>query len=418
MGASFLVEKASTVGGIKSKLHEFPNSNKQNVEQLGLKPRTMTVNGIISGTDYIQKRDKLLSVIEGGGTGLLVHPFYGNFENMACLTFSLVEDFTALGDAKITMVFTVSNDIGLPKGTKNNSSYLSGLNKSVQDAMNKDLANVFSVSSLSNSFRNATDTMNRMFVSFDEKTEVVAQSIDAMNEFSSLINAFSTNINNLSRKPQEFADAFSNIQSNINGLYAVVSNVSVTGNQSVTTASDESIRATKTLAAYAGMFDFDDDIVDAENTTNSRINNNLNNSVMKQAMQLSALGYSYLNASSVEYSTTTEIEERAADLEKQYQKVLSNNDSLHAINSLSFKPKTLDQTTVLALQDLRNATQDLFDDVKLTTNKIIEIDSAEMPASVLTFQYYGGLDLQNDIIELNPDKNVSFFSDTVNILGL
>lgn len=417
-GASFLVAKSTTNGGRKGPLHEFPDSDRQNFEDLGLKPRTLTINGIINSPNYTRKKERLLSAIESKGKGLLVHPFFGNLENMVCRTFILDEDFSELGDAKITMVFTVSNDIAIPQGTENTASFLNGLNNTLQGSMNSDLATGFSVSNLRDSFIAATDTMNRMFDTIDEKTKIVAQSIEAADAFSSLINSFATNINDLARKPQEFADAMTNIYQNINGLYAVLTSVSLTGNQSVTTASNQSIESTKTLNVFEAMFDFDDDLVIADNTTNSRIERNLNNALMQQSMQLSSLGFAYLNSAQIQFSTVDNIDDVAIRLEKQYQKLLLGNDNIHELLELNLDNKDIDQTTILALQDLRDATQSFFNEAKLTTNKVIEVFTPEISASLLTYRYYGDLDLESEIIELNGEQDVSFFSDEVNILSL
>ena len=416
-GAPFLVKKTTTKGGGKTVVHSYPNSNKQKVEYLGLKPRDIQLEGVINSPNYTSKKERLLDALEVGGVGLLVHPFFGNLENMELLNYSLVEDFTELGDAKITMSFTVSDNVAVPVGTQNNASFLSGLNKKVQNALFGDMAKGFNVGDSASIFEKATNTMNSMFDTIDDATKIVDQSIEAMDEFSSLINGFATNINDLARKPQAFADAIQNIQANVNGLYAIVSGPSVTGNQSVTTASEASVQASKTLAVYSAMFDFGDDTVPPANTTSLRVRSNLNDVTMKQSIQLSALSFGYLNSAQIEYATVSEINEVADNLEKQFQKVLDNNDELHGLLNVTFENIDIDQTTLLALQEMRDATQSFFDDAKLTTSRIIEVDTTVMSASLLTFQYYGGVDLEQEIIELNANQNVSFFEDAVNILS-
>ncbi len=416
-GAPWLVTKTITTGGGKTVVHSYPNSNRQKVEYLGLKPRALTLEGTISSANYIQNRDNLLDAFEEGGVGLLVHPFFGNLENMECLTFNLVEDFTEFGEAKITANFTVSDNVAVPVGTKNNASFISGKNQAVQKSMNSDVAKGFDVGSSASLFEKATQTMNAMFDKIDESTRIVSQAADAADQFSSLINDFATNINDLARKPQEFADSIENIMQNINGLYAVVDGFSLTGNQSVTTAQAQSIQSTKTLAVYSAMFDFGDDTIPAPNTTAERIRSNLNNCIMKQQIQLSALGYAYLNSSQIQYSTVGEIDEIADMIEDQYQKILVNNDCIHSLADMTFENIDFDQSSLLAVQDLRDATQSFFDDVKLTTNRVIQVETTEMSASLLAFQYYGNVELEEDIIELNADQNVSFFSGEVNILS-
>jgi prophage DNA circulation protein len=416
-GATFLVSKATTAGGRKDVLHQYPNSNRQNVEDLGLKPRTVSLEAVVTSPNYTQKKNRLLDALESGGTGLLVHPFFGNLENMACRTFSLNETYTELGEAKINMVFTISDNVATPVGTKNNASYLNGLNTVAQDAMNADVAKGFNVGGSASLFEKAKDLVDAAFDKIDDATKIVAEAKEFADEFSALLNDVTTNINNLVRLPQDLADSFQNVISNINGLYAVATGVSVTGNQSVTTAENQSIQSTKTLAVYSAMFDFGDDAVEIPNTTAQRVRENLNNCLIQQQMQLSALGYAYLNSAQINYSTVAEIDEVADMIETQFQKVLVNNDFINELVELTFENIDIDQTTILAVQDLRDATQSFFDDIKLTTSRVIEVETTEMSASLLAFQYYGSTALETEIIELNPEKNVSFFSDDVKILS-
>lgn len=412
-GAAFSVRKTTTAGGSKTVLHEFPNSDKQNIESLGLKPRTFTIDGFIHGTGYERNKNKLLDALESGETGVLVHPFFGRLDKIICRTFSLVESFEEFGIASFTMVFAVSNDIGTPKGATNTASFINGKNSALQNALNSDLSNGFSVSNLRNSITAASDTLNRVFDSIDESTKIVTQSIQAMDEFSALINDFSTNINDLARKPQALADSLQNISLNINGLYAVIKSTT-SGNSSP----DDEDAAKKTLDVFESMFGFDNDIEAAANTTSSRIEINLNNNLLKQNQQSSSLGYAYLNASQMDFATVSDIDAVAGRLEAQFQKVLSNQDNIENLTDLSANNVDIDTSSLDAMQALRDATQSFLDNAKLTTNKVIDVRTAEMSASLLTFQYYGELDLENDIIELNESENVSFFSDSVKVLGL
>jgi len=393
-GAEFLIEKAKTDGGRKDALHEFPNSDKQNVEDLGLKPRTYRITGIISGNNYIQKRDRLLRKLEEGGKGALIHPFYGNLSDMVCRTFSLNEDLTRLGDASITMVFTISDDIGIPVASESTVSVLNAANEKVQSGVGSDIENGFSVSrKFRESFTDASDTLNRVFDAFDENTKIVSQLTSGTNEFSSLINEFSTNINNLVRQPQALADSINNLFMNVNGLYATAEN---------------------TLDVFKQFFDFDDDENRLPLGTVSRTERQRNNDVIKQSIQLSALNYAYLNSAQTDFLTVDEIDELADTLEAQFDKVVSINDTLN--KDLEGQQTDLGTQTINDLKDMRTQTQNFFENAKLTTNQVIDIYTQEIPVRVLAYQYYGETDSAEDLISLNNDPNVSFYKGDVEIL--
>ena len=55
-GAPFLVNRVSTSGGRKTVQHDFPNSNIQVIEDLGLSPREYRISAIIAEPNYIQKK--------------------------------------------------------------------------------------------------------------------------------------------------------------------------------------------------------------------------------------------------------------------------------------------------------------------------------------------------------------------------
>ncbi len=107
-GEPFLIARSNVAGGQKDAKKSFPNSNKQLIEQLGLRPRTYRIDAIMSAplpvttgqagpTDsYINKRDRFLSILEKGGRGVLIHPLYGQIENVVVRDWTIVEDMTSL----------------------------------------------------------------------------------------------------------------------------------------------------------------------------------------------------------------------------------------------------------------------------------------------------------------------------------
>jgi len=125
-GAEFRIKSSSVAGGRKDIKHEFPNSNTQNIEDLGFKPKAYTINAFISEPNYTQKKDRLLAALEEGGTGLLVHPFFGNIENIVSRTYSLNEDISQIGEANFTMTFDVSDTNGLPTASQSSVKRCTG----------------------------------------------------------------------------------------------------------------------------------------------------------------------------------------------------------------------------------------------------------------------------------------------------
>ena len=102
-GAEFFVDSASTTGGRKTVTHEFPNTDRRYIQDMGLKQRSFTVEAIItgSGAEYFSKRDALLNALETEGPGILVHPFYGQV-SVVNDPYRLEEEISSIGRARIS----------------------------------------------------------------------------------------------------------------------------------------------------------------------------------------------------------------------------------------------------------------------------------------------------------------------------
>jgi len=380
-GAEFRIKNSSVAGGRKDIKHEFPNSNTQNIEDLGFKPKAYTINAFISEPNYTQKKDRLLAALEEGGTGLLVHPFFGNIENIVSRTYSLNEDISQIGEANFTMTFDVSDTNGLPTASQSSVSVVQAANKALQDSLDASIVSTYKVST-PDSFIVATQVLARMNTAFREKANLIQQVTDKINGYSGLVSDFSSSILGLTTAPQDLADSIRTLFFTVNGLYA---------------------SAESTVEVFKGFFGFDDDASESPNVvTSSIIERNQNKAVLKSYMQTASLGYAYQNAVSVTYDTTDDVTAAADLLENQFNKV----------------SRDLDVAQLEPLSNLRRDVQNLFDAIKLTTNQVITVRTPETTARALAYQYYGNDNSGIDIIELNDNPNVSFYAGDIKVLSV
>lgn len=380
-GAEFRIKSSSVEGGRKDLKHEFPNSDRQNIEDLGLRAKSYSISGFISEPNYTQKKNSLIAALEEGGTGLLVHPFFGNIDNIAARTYSLVEDISQVGEATFSMAFEVSDTDGLPIVDASSTSIVNASNATLQSSLSKSITDDYNVF-FPDAFTNAKAMLDRTKTYFDEKTKVLQKVTGTINAYSGLVNDYSSAILSLTNKPQDLADSVSNLFSTANGLYA---------------------SAESTVEVFRGFFDFDDDATPEPNlVTASIIERKLNSKTIKSYMQSASLGYAYQNAASIAFKNTDDVSATADILEAQFQKVSQD----------------LSGDQLEALSDLRSSVQSLFDEIKLSTNQVLTVRTAAMPARVLAFGYYGGDSLGVDIIELNDDGNVSFYEGDIKVLSV
>ena len=113
-GAQFKVEVRSQAGGRRNVTHEFPERDVPYTEDRGRRARRWQITGyIVCGPtlpDYRPGRDTLISMLESGGAGTLVHPTYGSVQaNLD--TYSVSETRERGGMATFEMQFSEAGDI-------------------------------------------------------------------------------------------------------------------------------------------------------------------------------------------------------------------------------------------------------------------------------------------------------------------
>lgn len=302
-GAPFLVNRVSTSGGRKTVQHEFPNSNIQVIEDLGLSPRIYSISAIIAEPGYIQKRNTLLRALEEGGKGVLIHPFYGRIENIVARTFTLNEDVSRLGDTVIEIVFAPSETDGLPTQSVNTVSQVSTLAATVSDNTATDITDLFNVTNtFLGNFSAAAAKLNDIADAFNINAQLPTVSADQINTFNSLVDDFSSSINKLVGDPAQLAADIQEIFVEFPKLYTT---------------------ATQQTDALALFFDFGDDDIAINPTTAGLTERKQNNDVLNNAMKSFALSEAYISSAQIVFTTVNDIESTADTLEEAFQSIKS-----------------------------------------------------------------------------------------------
>lgn len=76
-GVPFFVDSSSVPVGRKGQLHEYPQRDDPFFEDLGRQARVHKLTAFVIGADCFDQRDRLLSALEEGTAGELVHPWLG-----------------------------------------------------------------------------------------------------------------------------------------------------------------------------------------------------------------------------------------------------------------------------------------------------------------------------------------------------
>jgi prophage DNA circulation protein len=398
-GVEFLVITSSITGGRKDVLFEFPNSNKQTVEDLGLRPRSYDMQVIIPHENYITIRDSLLRALEDGEKGPLDHPFYGRVENVVARTFVIEESLTDLGRAKLQIVFAISDDIGIPQKALNAISEAAVQNAVLADAVTADIAESFEVTEgFLGNFQDAQELLAGVADTFNEVTSFASAITTEINQYAANVNAFTTKINQLIAVPQDLANSIKNIFSSVDTLFA-------------------SVEATYDAFSNNAFFDFGANDSDIYQTTQGRVERSTNRDIVNQAMQVSSLGYAYLNAAQIDFLTETDVDAVSSFLDDQYALIFTlQSVAVPGVASPINPTQGLSDQTLTALTDLRTIANNLLDDKRTKAQKIITVNTKQMPMSVLAYRYYGSTELADTLLELNAIKGASFISGEISIL--
>lgn len=385
-GVPFLVDSSTVVGGIKNVKHSFPNSNKQSIESLGLNPDSFDVSATIAadveGNLYFERRNKLLLALKDGTSGILVHPFYGQINNIKATSFSIEESMSSIGKCSINIVFELDDTTGLPNVDANTLPIISNQAGIILETIAKDISSNFSVSNkYPSNFTNAIDVVNSIIETFNKNTSFLSVSADKINTFSSEVSYLAENIASLVSNPVQLADGITGLFDTVNGLYATVDS---------------------TFEVLTKFFTFGEDITRADNTTVSRVERNRNNDLLDGMMQAESLVLAYDNAVQMSFLTIDQVSTVENILEKQYQQVFSN--------------KHLSSSALGLITDYRSLVQEFFNKEKLNTRRIIGIRTNIIPSAVLAYQYYGSTELASNLAGLNTDLNTSFLEGTLEII--
>ncbi len=425
-GVPCLCIRSTRTGGRNIIVHEFPNSDRRETQDLGLTQPTFQMTLRITGTgiDYIEKRDALITALNSKDRGLLVHHFYGD-QMVFATQHSIAENISTIGIADFTVTFvkadlqlfpTESSD-NLPKINQGRENVLAAISNNIasewidpnrkaqnfEDAQRKllDVANTFvrSVESIQTggiqglvsgvagltSLPGISDLAR--ITSFDVLVNQVG-GIEVLNQLSetsdfqsvtkSFIEAINPNILNAVNLGEDFVGLFPSASKTANSPEAG-------------------------LNLYKPMFTFGDDDSVIQPTTQARTERIKNRQVLNRNMQIGALAESYQISTGITYKNDVQLQGVRDDLENQYQKVIDDPDQIVT-------------RVLIELSDLRDEMRKFFEQEAVTTPTVTPIETPQIPITVLVHQFYGNLDQLEAINDLNDFDNPTFVEGTVDIL--
>lgn len=117
-GVEFLVPSDELSEGRKTATHEYVNSKRRFIEDLGEMPSKFTVNAIISANANFtveQNRDRFRAALLEPGVGVLIHPIYGRQEVTVEGDYKVGRDQKESGIYTFSVTFAVSETVIQPQ---------------------------------------------------------------------------------------------------------------------------------------------------------------------------------------------------------------------------------------------------------------------------------------------------------------
>ncbi len=122
---NFYVQSHGVDAGRRITVHEYPGSDEATYQDFGRKPNLFTIEGYILGEDYFGDRDKLIEALDKEAPGKLVHPYRGTM-TVKCMGYRYREASVEGSVVRFSMTFSEANTAILTvQGTETKVTVLS-----------------------------------------------------------------------------------------------------------------------------------------------------------------------------------------------------------------------------------------------------------------------------------------------------
>lgn len=423
-GVEFLFETATTTGGNRLIKFNFPGSDRQSIERQGKSPRSYPMTIWIQHDNYFQVKDELLRVLEDGEKGVLTHPTDGDIDNIINGEYQLVETISELGRGRLTVTFEIDDSVGIPIQSGDLVSQVQSASDLLNNQLAADITGDYEASlNFLGNFNDALDNLNNISVAINSASTLANPISNLVADFTKVITTFTNSIGNLVQSP-------ANLSSSINALFESLNNLYDTP--------DETFRVLKDLFTFGD----DDPVIATVAPTNANNTNPIavpktaglterkrNRDLLRANMRTQSLSYAYLNAVQVDFSNTDDLDLVQEELENQYANIRDNQtisgrslsgqlisgESRSTADQL-VNDQLLSNESLELLDRIRVQAQKTFDNVRVSTQSIITVETPLRPLSVIVFSYYGSNDLVETIADLNNINQNAFVEGEIRIL--
>lgn len=380
-GVPFFVDKSERSGGRRLVNHEFIGRDDNFVEDLGRKSRAFSVEGYVIGDDYVAQRDKLLDALEAEGPGELVHPYHGVMR-VACDSQTVGEsrEEGRLARFAITFVETPLQPPA-PSAVDDLADKVSAAVDAANDATDAEFVDQYDATALASfAFASAEDALTKASAALQDKLARVVSATQELAQVNSDLTILTAEASSLVRQPAVIVGQFRDV---FTGLV-------------LTAAAAPSDLMTTLLDTYDVPLG---DPVVATTATRARelanqvaLQNALRRALVCEAARLAPL----VTFASIE--ETIAARDRIAD-------------------ALEEQAAAADDIAYPALVDLRSQVLLAVPGGQAFASVVTVTRSLPIPSLLLTYQLYGSVDGEQDVIDRNDISHPGFVAGDLKVLS-
>lgn len=381
-GVPFFVEESQRTGGRRTVPHEFWGRDEPWVEDGGRQARTFPVEAYVVGDDYVQQRDDLLEVLEEkSGPGELIHPYHGR-RSAICSNLTVRETSAEGRIARFAIEFTETPaQPPIPEAVSDPDGLLSLSADDALDATRTEFDDAFDIIGLPGfAIASATAAVEGMSRNVNEVLSPIVSVTEESAKLSAELDIMAATASELVRTPGAVLDS-------LQGALGVLVETTLATPLSVLYA----------LSA-AAEFDFGPEPAgDTPTRDRERENRRHLAAAMRRVLVIEAARL----ASRGTYETVDD--------------AIATRDQL--ADQLESEAATAGDTAYPALVKLRS---DLLLTVppEGTFARLVTIERpVPVPSLVLTYQLYGSVDAEDDVVARNRPAHPGFMAGTLEVLS-
>jgi len=342
--------ESQTDGGRRIIIHDYLNSDRRYIEDMGQIPPNFKITAFVHGEDFLEKADKLEKALNQQGVGKLVMPTFGEL-NLYALPYQ--KDATLRDVGEITFELSFASGISI-SGPVKARPVIQTLHSKTDKALN-EIANKVEEKQIP-----PTNTSNALAAMYDLKQcanalQTVISTVNNVSDIESAIALIQINAPKIVRAGSSMKTSF------MTNLWQKVS-VGLTGGKGVKKLLDLTKFGADLTLSLSDIKNAYENAVESPGdyaiplwigNTATRIARNANRLTVVNAGRLSALVTAYDQTAEATYQTDVELEYARADVETAYSRLMFID--------------TNDPTLIQSDPEIRTA----IDDVRLTALELL-----------------------------------------------